>query len=406
MSGGGDGGAELLALAPLRSAGLARASLALILCGAVLCATTLLSEGGLERFSFAYLWGFSFAWAIVLGSLFFVALQHVTRAVWSVVIRRVAEALAAPAGLLGVLFAPVLLLLLFTDHCAPFPWSNADLVRDDHVLQGKAPYLNVPFFVVRALFFFACWGGFAAFFVRQSLKQDAGGGAARTARMRRVAAPFLILFALTVTFASFDWLMSQDPHWYSTMYGVYVFAGMALAALAAITLAVLWLRARGLLGQGIVSDDHLYSLGGLLFAFTCFWAYIAFSQFMLVWYGNLPEETVYFARRGGAWLAVALLLVALRFALPFFLLLSRDAKRSPRRLVVTALIVLAGELLDLYWLIMPQLHEDGPRLGWQELGPPLFLAGALLLHVARFLGKHRPMAVGDPFLSKSCAFHL
>lgn len=379
----------------------------LITVGAVLCLAAVLSESARPRFGFAWLWGVTFIWSVVLGSLFFVALQHVTRSVWSVVVRRVAEMFAAPIWMVGLLFVPVLLFTLLFREFPLFPWTDPGIVAGDFLLEGKAPYLNNTFFAVRAAIFFLLWIGFAQFFVKNSVDQDRTGGDGATVRMRRLAAPFLLIFALTVTFASFDWLMSLEPHWFSTIYGVYVFSGMAAASLAAITIAVVWLRSRGKLDQRFVTGDHLYNLGGLIFAFTCFWAYIAFSQFMLIWYGNLPEETVYFAHRAEhGWKTVSVILVLVRFAIPFLLLLSRDAKSNPRILVATSIIVLGGELLDLYWLIMPEIHHDGPRLGWQEAGPLLLMPGLLGYYVTRFLARHDAVAKGDPLFEKSCEFHL
>lgn len=383
-------------------------AIALSALGAAFSAMGLVMDEGPIRFGFGYLWAFAFGWSIVLGSLFFVALQHVTHSVWSVVIRRVAEMLASPMWLMAVLFIPVFLFAIFNDSFGLFPWLDSRIVAGDHLLEGKQPYLNLPFFGVRALIFFLLWVAFAAFFVRRSVAQDtAEPDPGKTVAMRRAAAPFMPIFALTVTFASFDWFMSLEPHWFSTILGVYVFSGMTLAALASITLTVLWMRGRGMLGEGLVTRDHLYSLGGLIFAFTCFWAYIAFSQFMLIWYANLPEETVWYYRRvDHGWLVVTLVLAALRFFVLFALLLPREAKMNARTLAVASVLVLIGELLDLYWLIMPQLHHDGPLLSWSELGPVLLLSGMLILVVMRFLVRHRPLPVGDPLLRESLEFHL
>jgi len=383
-------------------------SILLILVGAMFSLITLASDGGAGRFGFSYLMGVSFLWAIVLGSLFFVALQHVTHSVWSVVLRRVAEMFAAPMWLVAVLFVPVLLFAVLPESFGLFPWLDPEVVDGDHLLEGKKPYLNLTFFSARAILFFAVWVGFTAFFVGRSLRQDEGaGGVESSLTMRKAAAPFMVLFAFTITFASFDWFMSLDPHWFSTILGVYVFSGAALSGLAAITIAVVWMRAKGMLGDGVITGDHLYSLGGLLFAFSCFWAYIAFSQFMLIWYGNIPEETVwYFHRLEHGWLPVTLALAALRFVLPFFLLLSRDAKMNPKALVATSVIVLAGQLVDLYWLIMPQLDGAGPRLSWRELGPSLVMVGVLVIYVSRFLARHRALPTGDPLFQESREFHL
>ena len=382
-------------------------SVALILGGAAASLAALAGEETRHRFAFAWLWGFAFLWTIVLGSLFFVSIQHITRSVWSVVLRRVAEMYVAPAWLVGLAFVPVALLVLFHGHFGLYPWADPAIVKADHLLEAKKMYLDGRFFTVRAAIFLVIWIAFATFFVRQSLAQDAGGDReAGAGRMRTASAPFLILFGLSVTFASFDWLMSLDPRWFSTIYGVYIFAGMALSGLAAITLTVVWLRSKGHMGD-VVTPDHLYSLGGFMWAFTCFWTYIAFSQFMLIWCGNLPEETVFFIERTEHnWLGVSLLLIALRFVLPFLLLLSRTAKMNPGRLALVSVLILAGQLVDLYWLIMPNAHGEGPRLGWQELGPPALLTGLLVLTVARFLSRHRILPAGDPLYDKSRAFHL
>jgi hypothetical protein len=381
-------------------------AMALIVVGGGLSVAGYLSNG--DRFSYAYLLAFVFVWAVVLGSLFFVSLHHITRAVWSVVVRRVAEMFAAPVWLIALLFVPVLVFLYMNTEFSLYSWANPEVMHGDHVLEGKAPYLNTTFFLIRAAVFFLIWIAFARFYVNGSLRQDSGeAGGELTKKMRARSGPFILIFALTVTFASFDWLMSLEPHWFSTIFGVYTFAGMVISSLSAITLTVVWLRAKGRLGNGVVTDDHLYSLGALLFAFTCFWAYIAFSQFMLIWYGNMPEETVYFQHRvEHGWLAVSLVLVVLRFVVPFFLLLSRPSKMNPRTLVAASILGLAGELVDLYWLIMPQYHTDGPRLSWQAPGPLLLLVGILLLYFARFLNRNKTLPEGDPLYKESLEFHL
>jgi hypothetical protein len=357
---------------------------------------------------FAYLWAFSFVWAVALGALFFVGLQHLVSAVWSVAVRRVAEMFAASIWLVALLFVPVLLYCISHVGGSVYPWLDADYVAHDAILKGKQAYLNLPMFIVRAVVFFALWIVFAAYFIHGSLKQDAGSGGTRASlRMRKVSAPFMLIFGLTATFASFDWLMSLEPHWFSTIFGVYVFSGMVLTALSLITIATIWLRFTGRLGRGVVGDGHLYNLGALLFAFVCFWAYIALSQYMLIWYGNIPEETFYFAHRlHGGWLVVSIALAVVRFVIPFFALLSRRAKMSPVTLLWVSILLLFGQFLDLYWLIMPQIHTERPVFGWPELGPPLLLTGALVLFIAHFLTRHLPVAVGDPRLEESQQFYI
>jgi len=387
---------------------LSRIGFALLATGGALSAAALMIDRHPARFGFAYLWGFSFLWAVVLGSLFFVAFHHINHAVWSVGMRRIAEMLAAPMWIVAILFLPILAFGVVSNQFHLFPWVDEGLVHHDHRLLQKHLYLNAPFFTVRAVAFFASWIAFAAYFVRRSLAQDRGqAGPDATLRMRRMSAPFMFIFALTVTFASIDWFMSLEPRWYSTMFSVYVFSGMVLTAFAVVTVGVLWLRDTHRLGPGLITDDHLYNLGGWLFAWTCFWAYIAFSQYMLIWYGNLPEETFYLVRRlEGGWLAISIALALARFAVPFLVLLSSQAKTHTGILWAMAILVLLGQLLDSYWLIMPQYHRAGPILGWQDLGPLLFMVGILLLCVSRFLDRYAPVAVGDPLLEESKHFHL
>ena len=249
----------------------------------------------LHYFLHAYLVSFCFYLSISLGALFFVALQHASRAGWSVAVRRVAEIMAANTLVMAVLFLPILLPLLF-GNTALYQWLDPAVVAADHVLAGKSAYLNLPFFVVRAVAFFAVWGGLVWYFWRRSLEQDDSGDANLTLRMERVSYPALLLFAVTITFAAFDWIMSLTPHWYSTIFGVYYFAGAVVGFLAAVILALITLQKTGHL-TSTITLEHYHELGKLLFAFIVFWGYIAFSQYMLIWYANIPEETVWYLPR-------------------------------------------------------------------------------------------------------------
>jgi hypothetical protein len=391
---------------PVRARSLGRLGLILGAHGVVLTLVGVLAEGGWSALGPGYLIAFAFCWAVVVGSLFFVALQHATKSVWSVVLRRVAEMLAAPTWLLALLFVPLLLFAFAGGGHGLFPW--ADAAHHDAALESKAPYLNETGFVIRGVLFLLVWVGFGALFVRSSLRQDAGrAGAGATARMRRASPIFLILFAFSVTFASFDWLMSLAPHWYSTIFGVYTFSGMTLTGLAAITLLAVWLRGSGGLPEGLVRPAHLYNLGALLFAFTCFWAYIAFSQYMLIWYANMPEETIYYFERWvPGWRGVTTLLPILRFGVPFLLLLSRGSKSDPKRLALASVVILLGQVVDLIWLVGPVSSPEGLRFGGAELGPLLVVVALLVLVLASFLRRHRIVAVGDPHLEQSRGFRI
>lgn len=381
-------------------------SVALLVVGGVLTARGAFSD--LDLLAFAWLWGFSFIWTVVVGALFFVALQHLTASVWSAVVRRVAEAIAGHAWLVAVLALPVLAFAWLPDAFHVFPWADAAHVEGDPVLSGKTPYLNPVFFTARGVLFVLIFAAYGRYFVSLSLAQDTGReGAGASVRMRRAAPVFMLLFAVSVTFGAIDWLMSLDPHYFSTIFGIYVFAGMFVTGVAVITLGVLDLRHTGRLGHGIVRDDHVWSLGALLFGMSCFWAYIAFSQFMLIWYGNLPEETAYFqVRLGEAYLPVTIALAVLRFAVPFLLLLGRAAKRSATILSIAAVAIVAGQALDLYWIVMPAARPAEALPGLFELGPILAMTGALGLCVWRFLNRNAAIPVRDPVLGRSLAHHL
>ena len=309
---------------------------------------------------------------------------------------------------------PLLAFALLNKDLGIFAWLRPDDVASQHLpnahtLDAKAPYLNETFFYVRTAAFFLIWIGFAAFFLRGSKRQDdSPAGVASSASMQKVAAPFMVIFAFTLTFAAFDWMMALRMDWFSTMYGVYVFSGVALSGLAAVTLAVSYMCSKGYIEKGLVRSDHLYSLGALLFAFTCFWGYIAISQYMLIWYANMPEETTYYYdRMQGGWLTVTLLGAFLRFVLPFFLLLCRSSKMDLRRLVTVSVLILVGQVVDTYWLVMPEAPGvDCATPAWFDVGPLLFLGGALLVYFGFWLGRNRTVASGDPLFEQSRNFHL
>jgi hypothetical protein len=237
-----------------------------------------------------------------------------------------------------------------------------------------------------------------------SLKQDESRDPRFSLFAKRFSAPFMWIFAISVSVLAVDWLMGMSPRWFSTIFGVYVFAGVFLSGLAGTTLAILHLQRQGRLLE--VKPDHLYNLGGFLFAFSVFWAYIAFSQFLLIWYANLPEETFWFhARLSGGWYALTILLAISRFFLPFIALLSREVKMDAKRLSWVAVLILFGEVLDLYWIIFPELGR-GVLLGWQELAFALFFIGLGLLLAQRRMQVGQDLPVGDPNLDASLHYHL
>jgi len=361
----------------------------------------LAADDGLRRLSFAYLFGFSYFLTLSLGALFFVALQHLTRASWSGVVRRLAEIVAANLPLLALLSLPVLVAVPQL-----YGWARP-LAPGDHaaaLLAHKRPWLNSWFFAGRLASYFAVWSWAALHFWRRSLAQDASADPAVTVRLEKTSAPVMLAFGITVTLASFDLLMSLDPTWYSTIFGVYVFAGAAVGFFALLTLLSLGLQRAGRLA-GLITPEHYHDLGKLMFAFVFFWAYIAFSQYLLIWYANLPEETGWYLRRQTAgWDVVLWLLLGGHFLAPFAGLVSRFAKRSRRLLLLWAIWILAVHALDLYWLIMPELGPGGPAPHLLDLLCLVGVGGVWLAGLARLAGSRPLVPRGDPRLADSLRF--
>ena len=295
---------------------------------------------GWGRFWVNWILWFLFVLTIGLGSMFIVALEHLVGARWSVPLRRIPERLSS----LTLLMAPAVLLALLSLRSL-YPWSQPESLNDP-VVAGKSGWLNIPFFAARALICVGLWLLSYGVFVAGSYRQDDDRDPRFNVRARRFAPVFMILFAVTITVVAFDWISSLEPKWYSDIFGVYVFAGTFLAGLAATTLLLLYLRAHGRLPG--IGPDHLYNLGGFLFAFTVFWSYIGFAQYLLMWYANLPEEVFWYRERlQGPWLPLVLGLALFHFFVPFFVLVPRDAKSDPGRLKWVAALVLCSHWLDL-----------------------------------------------------------
>lgn len=335
-----------------------------------------------------------------IGGLFFAAIQWLTGAMWSAPIRRLSESFTAYLPIAVLTF----IALYFGLHHI-YPWTHMEHVKGDLVLEGKSGYLSPKFFMIRNLVALGIWMLFAKKMVGHSITQDSTGSHIQTVRNRFLAPPFLILFGLTFTMASFDQLMSLDPHWFSTMFGIYCFAGLFYSTLAATCLLALYLRSKGKL-DGILNDNHLHDLGKFMFAFTVFWAYIGFSQFMLIWYANLPEETGYFIKRmHDRWMYVSLFLLVGKFMTPFVLLLPRAAKRNATRLAIVGLFMMGAQWIDVLWMVQPEFFVTGPRVGWIEIGVAAGFLGLFGLVIIRFLSRHTIVAIGDPRLAEAVHHH-
>jgi hypothetical protein len=338
-----------------------------------------------------------FLMSTALAGTFFVALQYVTGSSWSVALRRVPETLALLLPAAGVALLVVLLV-----RPSLYPWAGPSSGHE--ALEGfKAFWLSRPFFLVRALIYLGLWIVLSLAIVRASRRQDSDGAVEHTLRNQKLSAGFIVVFALTFWLASFDWIMSREPHWSSTIFGVYNFAGMFLGGLATIIVLVVWLKRLGPL-QRILNEDHLHDLGRLLFAFSTFWAYIWFSQYMLIWYANFPEETVYYVRRlHGAWQPLFLLNFFLNWVIPFFILLMRASKRSATTLVRVAVLVLVGRWLDLYLMVVPTHATGQPPFGVWEIGPMVAAVALGLLGFFHYLRQAHVVPLRDPRLTESLA---
>jgi hypothetical protein len=428
-----------------------------------------------KRLGFAYLTSFAYVLSIALGALFFVLIQHLTRAGWSVMVRRTAEALAASFPVLAVLFIPIVVLVLMNDGCV-YPWAQtlghheatqehaaatsadaqaailtvAHRVENDgafvgsdahaandaapqpdvataghvnygnptaavahdlpHMVEAKRWWLNTPRFLGSWVIYFAIWCGLGIWYWKQSTQQDQTGDAALTLKMEKRSPIAMLLFGWSLTYAAFDLLMSLDPTWYSTIFGVYYFAGGMVGAISTIILLLLGLQRAGLMKN--VSIDHYHDLGKLLFAFVVFWAYIAYSQYMLIWYSSIPAEIPWMAIRGLSTAAghetpyqmVALVLLVGHFAIPFLGLMSRSVKRKPALLGFFAVWLLVVHFIDMYWLVMPQFDHTRIYLPLVELACLAGIGGLFFGVAGRVASTASPIPMKDPRIGESLRF--
>ena len=365
--------------------------------GAVACA--ILGPGNPRQFFFSWLVAFLFFQSLALGALFFVLIQYAAQGGWGVVLRRIGETVFSTIPVMAILFLPVVLGM----HDL-YEWSHADAAEHDALLRWKEPYLNTPFFLIRAALFFLIWSFIAILYYRGSSGQDSTGDHAVSARLRKFAGPAIIVMALTQSFAAIDWIMSLTPHWYSTMFGVYFFAGSWVGFIALLSVVVPAMRGSGLLDT-IISKEHLQDIGKFLFAFTAFWAYIAFSQFFLMWYGNMPEETIFYkARMEGSWLTVSLFLLFGHFFAPFFYLMGRSVKRNGATLALGGMWILLMHFVDLYWQVMPTLHPEGLSPSLLDVAAFMAVGGSFGATAGWLMRRQALVPLRDPRLAESLAF--
>jgi len=345
----------------------------------------------LTQFLQSYLMAYMLCLGVTLGCLALGMVHQLSGGAWGVVLRRPIGAATRVLPVMTLLFLPIALGM----HRL-YSWTNADLIAHDELLQHKHLYLNTPFFLVRAAIYFLVWNTITYFLNAWSLEQDRNPDPRIARRMQHLSAGGLLGYGLMITFASFDWLMSLEPHWFSTMYGVLIMGGQGLSAMAFLIATVVWLSRRPPLDR-IVATSHFHDLGNLMLAFVMLWAYFSFSQYLIIWAGNLPLEIGWYLHRSHtSWRLVAVGLIVFHFAVPFVLLLSRAVKREPSLIVKVAAWILIVRVVDLFWLIAPEFHQTGISVSWLDVVLPLTL-GSIWLGCFVWQLRGRPiLPVHDP----------
>jgi len=378
--------------------------------GVVACLALVLMGGeeARKQFFFSYLVAFAFFASIGVGGLFFTLVNLLTNAGWSVTLRRMAENAAGTLPYMAIMFVPIFFGLHHLYH-----WTDEAHVAHDAILKHKSAYLNIPFWTLRAVLVLSGWGLMGWWFRRESVIQDsagerdvrlAGKATTSTRRVRMAAGPGMYAFALTTTFAAFDWIMALEPHWYSTIFGGYFFAGTVLAIIAYLILLNNALQAQGFLGNA-VTTEHFHDLGKYLFGFVVFWGYMAFSQFLLIWYANIPEETAWYHQRAaGSWAAASKVILFGHFLIPFFFLIMRTIKRARPLLFLGAAYMLLIHLVDIHWLVMPTLHHDGVHVSLLDVATLLVMGGTFVAAMSFNVTRAALVPLKDPRLPEAVAF--
>ena len=353
-----------------------------------------------ERLWHSYLTSYFFFVSLALGGLFFTAIHHAVASGWSVNVRRMSESMTS--------FLPIALvlgLILGFAGSDLYLWLDEEAVSKDSILQGKSSYLNGTFWVLRLFLFTSFWVLFGKKIINYSVRQDIDGNESWSRKLIPWSVAFLLFFALSYSLFSVDLLMSLEPHWFSTIFGVYCFSGLFQSSLAFMILLSLFCQSKGWV-TGLLTIEHIHDLAKLLKGFTVFWAYIAFCQFMLIWYANLPEETLFFLHRShDGWMRISLALIIFKFIVPFACLLPRWAKRTPQHLVIVCSLILIMQYVDIYWIVYPNYRES-VTFSWLELGMFLGFLGLFLSSIAGFLGRNNLIPVKDPRLHESIGHHV
>lgn len=346
--------------------------------------------------------------AMSLGATFFIAFNYAAQSGWSVAVKRVAEAMG---GFLKFGMVGMLLIFLFGQH-ELYHWTHFSLDElTDHnnpnydpILAGKHGFLNVPFFIIRLVAYGLIWAGFTYVLRRHSLQEDLDGDIYHYKRSVTLSAIFLVLFAITSSTSAWDFLMSIESHWFSTLFGWYTFIGLFVSAMAMLCLITLYLRSRGYMEH--VTENHLHDVGKFMFAFSIFWTYLWFSQFMLIWYANLPEEVVYYQVRWNYFKTLWAANLLINFIAPFLILMTRDAKRKVQVLWVAGIIIIGGHWLDVYMMVMPGTVGANWQIGFVEIGTMIGYLGLFLLVTLTELSKAALVPKNHPMLAETLHHHI
>jgi hypothetical protein len=376
---------------PSRISGLQRLALIVGVIGLGLCAVGYM--GNREHFFRAWLMAYMVWFGVALGSMAWLMIQYLSGGAWGVVTRRIFEASSRTLPFMAVLFLPIALGV----HDL-YLWSHPDAVATDEVLRHRAPYMNQAFFYARAVLYFVLWSAMAYLLSSWSRQQDAAPDDALALRLQRLSGAGLVVYAITLFFASVDWVMSLDPHWFSTIYGILFMGGQGLGSMA-FTIAIVVLLAQSEPMSRVFGPNHLHDLGKLMLAFVMLWAYFQFSQFLIIWSANLPEEIpFYLTRVVGGWKWISTLLILGHFVLPFLLLLNRDLKRT-RALAALAIYVIAMRFVDLFWLMGPEHGESGLSVHWLNLVTPFAIGGVFVGLFLWQLGTRPLLPLGEAALA-------
>jgi hypothetical protein len=368
--------------------------------GAVVAVLGVFTQG-LDRFYEAYLVAYTFWMGVILGSMALLMVQHLSGGVWGIVLRRPFEAAVRTLPFMTILFLPI----VFGMHSL-YEWSHAGITETDPIIAAKAAYLNTPFFLARQVIYFAIWNLIGFLLTKWSAEHDGTGDAALLGKLSTLSGAGLCIYFLTVTFAMVDWTMSVNPHWFSTIWGMLYIGGQGLSAFA-FGIVVLVMLAQVAPLKSVLTSHHFHDLGKFLFAFLMLWAYLSFSQFLIIWSANIPEEIPHYLNRWeNSWKYLSIFIVVGHFMVPYALLLSRDLKRNYHKLRIIAAWILFARIADYWWHVAPELHRDGLTIGLLDVSLPLVLGGIFISLFVAQLGGRSLLPVRDPQLERALHHHV